>query len=125
MLFVTGVAWLVLAELGVFREVTVARALGAATTLLGAQVPAIDGTHAWLGYALTLLVAVAGIVIYLRSVAWPYLAVSVLAVTLLVPEAVVDWTAGSLGAVGGVLVAGITLLLASYAGYRIRAEATD
>ena len=125
MLFATGVAWLVLTELGVFREVTVARALGAATTLLGAQVPAIDGTHAWLGYALTLFVAVAGIVIYLRSVAWPYLAVSLLAVTLLVPEAVVDWTAGSLGAVGGVLIAGITLLLASYAGFRIRAEGTD
>ena len=125
MLFATGVVWLVLTELGVFREITVARALGAATALLGAQVPAIDGTHAWLGYALTLLVAVAGIVMYLRSVSWPYLAASLLAVTLLVPEAVIDWTAGSLGAVGGVLVAGITLLLASYAGYRIRAEATD
>ena len=45
--------------------------------------------------------------------------------TLLVPEVVADWTGGSLGAVGGVLVAGVTLLLASFAGYRLRAEATD
>ena len=57
--------------------------------------------------------------------AWPYLAGAVVAVTLVVPEAVSDWTDGSLGAVGGVLVAGVTLLVASFAGYRIRAEATD
>ena len=124
-LFRIGAAWLVLTELGAVPGGHRRAGARCGHPLLGAQVPAIDGTHAWLGYVLTLLVAVAGIAIYLRSVAWPYLAAALLAVTLLVPEAVVDWTAGSLGAVGGVLVAGITLLLASYAGYRIRAEATD
>lgn len=116
-----GVAWLVLTELGLFREVTIARTLGVGVALFGAQLPAIDGTHAWLGYALTGLVAVVGIAIYLGKVAWPYLAVAVIAVTLVVPEAVSDWTEGSLGAVGGVLVAGVTLLVASFAGYRLRA----
>ena len=48
---------------------------------------------------------------------------AVLGLTLVVPEMVMDWTEGSLGAVGGVLVAGLTLLVASYAGYRLRAEA--
>jgi len=63
--------------------------------------------------------------IYLPKLAWPYLAGAVLAVTLVVPEAVADWTGDSLGAIGAVLVTGITLLLASFAGYRLRAQAID
>lgn len=120
--FLAGAGWLVLTELGVFRELTVARTLGVALTLFGAQVPAIDGTHAWLGYLLTSVVAVGGVAAYLRTHAWPYLAGAVLGVTVVVPEAVADWTDGSLGAVGGVLVAGITLLAASLGGYRLRSR---
>ncbi len=102
----------------------VARSLGVILTLVGAQVPAIDGTHAWLGYLLTLAVVVGGVALYLAKLAWPYLAGAVVAVTLVVPEAVSDWTDGSLGAVGGVLLAGVTLLVASFVGYRIRAGPT-
>ncbi|MEO5652585.1 MAG: hypothetical protein ABIN79_04615 [Marmoricola sp.] len=123
--FVVGALWLAATEAGMFRELTIARALGVSVALVGAQIPAVDGTHAWLGYALTVAVAVVGIAIYLPRTAWPYLAGAVVAVTLVVPEALTDWTEGSLGATGGVLVAGITLLLASFAGYRLRAEATD
>ena len=123
--FVVGVLWLVATESGLFREPTIARALGVGVALFGAQVPAIDGTHAWLGYLLTVAVAVLGIAVYLPRNAWPYLAGAVVAVTLVVPEAVADWTEGSLGATGGVLVAGITLLVASFAGYRLRAETTE
>ena len=124
-LFLTGVGWLGATELGWFRETTVARTLGVATALVGAQVPVMDGTHAWLGYALTMFVAIVGIAVYLGKVAWPYLAGAVIAVTLVVPESVSDWTDGSLGAIGAVLVAGITLLVASFAGYRVRAEVND
>ena len=88
-----------------------ARSLGVTVALVGAQVPVMDGTHSWLGYLLTLVVVVAGIALYLEpgGVAlpgrgrhrgdgararrsWP------------------TGPGGSLGAVGGVLVAGITLL---------------
>ena len=124
-LFLLGAVWLALTELHWFRESTVARSLGVTVALVGAQVPVMDGTHSWLGYLLTLVVVVAGIALYLNRVAWPYLAAAVIGVTLLVPEVVADWTGGSLGAVGGVLVDGITLLAASFAGYRLRAEATD
>ncbi len=124
-LFLAGTAWLGLTEMGWFRETTVARTLGVATALVGAQVPVMDGTHSWLGYLLTGLVAVVGIAVYLGKVAWPYLAGAVIAVTLVVPESVSDWTDGSLGAIGAVLVAGVTLLVASFAGYRVRAEAID
>ena len=115
-----GIGWLVLTERGYFRELVVARSLGVALMLLAAQIPVLDGSHQWLGYLLTALVAAGGIAVYLGKAAWPYLAVAVLAVTLVVPEAVADWTEGSLGATGGVLVAGITLLVASFAGYRLR-----
>ncbi len=124
-LFLIGVVWLVLAESGVFREVTVARALGVVTTLSGAQFPVVEGSHAWHGYLLTAVVAVVGVVVYLGKVTWPYLAGAVVAVTLVVPEAVSDWTDDSLGAIGAVLVTGVTLLLASFAGYRVRAQAID
>jgi hypothetical protein len=124
-LFLLGVTWLGLTEMGLFRESTIARSLGVSVALVGAQVPVMDGSHSWLGYLLTTVVVVAGIALYVTKVDWPYLAAAVIGVTLVVPEAVSDWTGGSLGAVGGVLVAGVTLLLASFAGYRIRAEATD
>ena len=48
-----------------------------------------------------------------------------LAVTVVVPEAIIDWTDGSLGAGGAVLVAGLTLLGASAAGFRVRQEAHE
>lgn len=122
-LFGIGVVWLALSEAGVLRERTVGRGIAAGLALLGGQVPVIGGSTAWLGYALTGVVVVAGVVLYLQRLAWPYLAAAVLGLTLVVPEMVMDWTEGSLGAVGGVLVAGLTLLVASYAGYRLRAEA--
>jgi formate-dependent nitrite reductase membrane component NrfD len=75
-----------------------------------------------LAYGITAAVAVAGFVLYLRTVGWPYLVVGVLGVTLVVPEAVMHWTDGSLGVAGAVLVAGLTLLGASLAGLRMRQE---
>jgi hypothetical protein len=51
--------------------------------------------------------------------------VGVLGITVVVPEAVTDWTDGSLGVAGGVLVAGLALLGASLAGLRVKQEAAD
>ncbi len=121
LLVATGVVWLVVTELGWFREADRpgARGRGGAR---GRQVPVIDGTHGWLGYLLTSAAVVVGVAIYLARQSWPYLALAVVGVTLVVPEAISDWTEGSLGVVGGVLVTGVTLLVASFAGYRLRAE---
>ncbi len=125
-LMLLGLLWLTLTERGWFHESTASRSLGVVVALVGAQLPVMGGGgHAWLGYLMTLGVVVAGIVLYLRTLVWPYLAVAVIGVTLVVPEALGDWTGGSLGAVGGVLVTGITLLVASFAGYRLRAEVTE
>lgn len=122
--FSLAVVWLVVTELGAFEQQTIARALGVALALVGGQAASF-GDHSAIGYLMSALVAGVGVWLYLTRLDWPYLAGAVLAVTLVVPEAVSDWTGGSLGAVGGVLLAGITLLGASYAGYRLRREATD
>lgn len=118
-----GAGWAALAELGTLREPVVARFFGVALALGGAQLPAFD--LAWLCYVLTVAVAAAGFVMYLRTVSWPYLVAGVLGITLVVPEAVTDWTDGSLGIAGGVLVAGLALLGASLAGLRVRREAVE
>jgi uncharacterized membrane protein len=118
-----GVGWQVLAEAGSFREPVVARFVGVGLALFGAQL--VLGEQSWLAYLLTLAVAAAGFALYLRTVSWPYLVAGVLGITLVVPEAVADWTDGSLGIAGGVLVAGLALLGASLAGLRVRREATD
>lgn len=122
---IVGVGWLILTERGVFEEVTIARALGAAAALFGAQIATVNDVSSWVGYLLTILVAGAAVWLYLKKIDWPYVAVAVIAVTLVVPEMVSDWTEDSLGAVGGVLVAGVTLLIASFAGYRLHRTATD
>jgi len=120
-----GLLWVFLAEAGALREVVPARAIGAAVTLFGAQTIRFEGNTNNLAYALMLAVAFAALVMYMRTVSWPYLVVGVLGITLVVPEAIIDWTGDSLGPAGGVLVAGLTLLAASLAGFRLRQEATE
>jgi hypothetical protein len=71
------------------------------------------------------IVSVAAFAMYVRTVAWPYLVIGVLGVTLVVPEAIIDWTGGSLGPAGAVLLAGVTLLGASLAGFRVRKGVTE
>ncbi|MDN6159101.1 DUF2157 domain-containing protein [Brevibacterium sp.] len=124
-MFLVGALWLAATEAGLFPTITVARFLGVATALLGAQLPVIEADHPGLGYVLTLIMVGGGIAAYLKTTAWPYLAVAVAAVTLVVPEAVSDWTEGSLGVIGAVLVTGITLLIASFIGYRLRARPAE
>lgn len=116
-------AWLLATERGLWREPTLGRVLGVAAALWAAQWQVVDGTDG-LGYALTALVAVAGTAAYLRRGAWPYLAVAVVAVTVVVPETVTDWTGGGLGAIGAVLLTGVTLLLASGAAALVRSRRT-
>lgn len=116
-----GLGWLVLVERGVWHEVVPGQILGAALVVVGAQIP-VASDDAWVGYLVTILVAMAGFTVYVVRRAWPYLAVGVVGVTLAVPEALLDWTEGSLGTAGVLLVAGVTLLGASLLGLRLRKE---
>jgi hypothetical protein len=117
-----GLVWLVLAERHVVRERLVGLATGCALVLYGAQFPVIDSTAPWVGYLMTAAAAVVGVWLYVRSRALPYLVTAVAAITLVVPEALLDWTDGSLGTAGMLLATGVTLLVASLLGLRLRQE---
>jgi ribosomal protein L27 len=119
-----GLVWLALAEKGLWQELLAGRIIGAVFVVVGAQIP-VGSDQAWIGYLLTLLVAAAGFAMYVAQHAWPYLAVGVVGVTLAVPEALLDWTEGSLGTAGVLLVAGVTLLGASLVGLRLRKEVEE
>ncbi len=120
-----AVVWLVVTELGAFAQQSIARALGLVLVLGGSQLVSLASNHESVGYLLVVAVVVGSVVLYLSRLDWLYLATAVIGITLVVPEAVSDWTDGSLGVIGGVLVTGVTLLVASFIGYRLRAEATD
>jgi hypothetical protein len=117
-----GVVWLVLAERHVFWERSVGLAAGCVLVLYGAQYPVVDSTTPWVGYVMTALAAAAGVWLYVRSRALPYLVTAVVAITLVVPEALLDWTDGSLGTAGMLLATGLTLLVAGLLGLRLRRE---
>jgi hypothetical protein len=120
-----GLGWLLLAETRVWQERATGRLLGCLLALIGAQLPLTGTGSAWLAYTLTALLAVAAVAGYVWSRTSVYLAVGVVAVTIVVPEALLDWTEGSLGPVGVLLVAGLTLLVASLVGLRLRREVTE
>lgn len=120
-----AVLWLVLTETRRFHEPAVARLAGMLVAIFGAQMARNDESFANLAYALLLAVAVTGFAMYLRTAAWPYLVGGVLGVTIVVPEAIIDWTGGALGPAGGVLIAGLALLGASLAGFRMRKEVAE
>lgn len=119
-----GLVWLVLAERRLWRELVPARITGSVFVVVGAQIP-VASDSAWVGYLLTLLVAAVGFAMYVGRRSWPYLAVGVVGVTLAVPEALLDWTEGSLGTAGVLLVAGVTLLGSSLLGLRLRREVAE
>ena len=122
---VLGVLWLALAESGVWKEVASARVVGSAIALFGAQFAVLGSDHEWFGYLATALVAAAGFAAYVARTAWPYLAVGVIGVTLAVPEALLDWTDGTLGSAGVLLITGVTLLVSCLVGLRLRQEVTE
>lgn len=124
MFLAVGLVWLALAEKGLWQELLAGRIIGAVFVVVGAQIP-VGSDQAWIGYLVTLLVAAAGFAMYVARHAWPYLAVGVVGVTLAVPEALLDWTEGSLGTAGVLLVAGVTLLGASLLGLRLRKEVEE
>lgn len=115
-----GAVWALLTALRVLRERDLGFALAATAALVGAQLPVVAGGEEAVGYVLTTAVALGGYLGFLTSRSWPVLAAAVVATTLVVPEALHDWTDGSVSVAGAVLVAGLTLLAASAAGLRLR-----
>jgi hypothetical protein len=117
--------WWGLTEIDFWKPREIGLIIAFAIALIGSQMNVMEGSHENVGYLLTALVAVAAFGGYVLRPAWPYLAAGVIAVTILVPEAITDWTEGSIGTAGAVLLAGVTLLGASLASFRLHAGMTE
>ena len=72
------------------------------------------------GYVLLGLLAVAGLVGYVRTHYVGVLSVGVIALATVVPRAAIDYTNGALGASGAVLLIGLSIVGASLVGVRLR-----
>ena len=72
------------------------------------------------GYILLSLLAAAGLVGYVRTRYVGVLAVGVIALATVVPQAVIDYTDGALGAAGALLLIGLSIVGASLVGVRLR-----
>lgn len=116
-----GVGWLALAERGVWREMVAGRLVGVAFVLIGAQAQ-LAADEMWVGYVLTFVVGALGFLLYLTRRAWAYLVLGVTGVTIAVPEALIDWTQGTLGTAAALLAAGLTLLLSGLLAMRLRRD---
>jgi hypothetical protein len=117
-----GAGWLLLVERGLLAEKYAGLVLGCVFVLFGAQYATLGSDEAWVAYLLTTAVVVVAVLAYVRRRTVPYLVTAVAGITLVVPEALLDWTEGSLGPVGALLATGVTLLVASLLGLRLRQE---
>jgi len=121
-----GVLWLLATERCLWREVASARVIGCGLVLAGAQMPVFESEETrWVAYLATALVAATALAVYVTRPAWPYLTAGIIAVTLVVPEALIDWTDNAMGPAGGLLAVGVTLLATSLLGFRLRKEVAE
>jgi len=94
--------------------------LGAALALFGAQQPLGEHRTVVVAYVLTFALGTGFLVLHLWARTWLLLVAGVAGITLAVPEAVWDLTDGTAGGAVLVLTAGVVLLAASVAGFRLR-----
>ncbi|MFC0434862.1 hypothetical protein [Kutzneria buriramensis] len=114
-LVVLGVVGASLVAFDVVRHRAVTAGVATALALIGAQFP----EHAFVVYCATLAVALVCFACYLADRMPILLIGGVIGVTIAVPEAVWDWTRGTVNAAVLVLIAGAVLLLAGGIGLRI------
>jgi hypothetical protein len=117
-LIITGVVWASLTAFGVIRERNLGIAMAGALAFSGAEA-LVDGELTWLGYLLLAALAAIGLAEYLRSRLLSALGVGTVALAVVVPQAVIDYTEGSLGAAGALLVCGLSIVAVSVLGMRL------
>jgi hypothetical protein len=128
-LLVLGLLWLLLVRWGLLREQTLGLVVAGLLCLAGPQlvlaavvVPAATRVAA---YVLTAAVGLACLAGYSVLQRWPLLVLGVGAMALLVPEVLGYWLGESIGVPGLLLASGVTLLVASLLGLRLRRRSPD
>jgi hypothetical protein len=119
------VAWAALALAGVLAERSLGLVVAAVLAFLGGEELVLDSTTAGdvVGYLVLAAVAVGGLVGYVvrRDVA--LLAVGTVVLAVVVPQLVLDYAGDELGAAGGLLVSGLSIVAASVLGLRLKSAA--
>ncbi len=122
-LALTGLAlvWVGLVLAGVLDEQALGLAVAAVLGFVGGEAMAVGRTSgSWQGYAVLVAVAGACLTGYVFTRHAAVLAVGVVALATVVPQAVADYTNGALGAAGVLLVTGLSIVGASVLGLRLR-----
>lgn len=124
-LVVLALAWLALAFGGALAEAGLGLTVAGVVAFVGGEVLALGENLEWAGFAVLALTAVAGLAGYVRTRHVGVLVVGVVALATVVPQAVVHYTNGELGAAGALLVTGLSILGASVLGLRLRSATAD
>jgi hypothetical protein len=119
-----GAGWAALSVLRLIDERSLGIAVAGVTAFVGAEM-VISSDIKGLGYVLLAAVAVAGLAGYIASRELSALAVGGVALAVVIPQAVIDYTDGSLGAAGALLISGLSVVAASTLGMRLRKAEDD
>jgi hypothetical protein len=126
-LVIIAAGWAALAIMGILDERHLGLVSAGVLFFIGAEVLAttsytsgLDALINAAGYVLLGLLAAAGLIGYVRTRYVGVLAVGVIALATVVPQAVIDYTNGALGAAGALLLVGLSIVGASLVGVRLR-----
>ena len=121
-LVVVATVWLGLAMAGVLEEREIGYGVAGVIAFIGGEVIATAANRSWGGYLVVAVVAAAGLAGYIRTRMLTVLVVGVVALGTVVPQAIIDFTDGALGAAGALLVTGLSIVGASVLGLGIHRE---
>jgi hypothetical protein len=117
-LVAAAAGWAVLTALRLIDEHDLGYIVAGVMAFTGAEFVASDDPVI-LGYLLLAAIAVVGLGGYLRSRQLSALGVGAVTLAVVVPQAVIHYTDGSLGAAGALLVCGLSIVAASALGLRL------
>ena len=112
LLVLAGVGWALLTRRRVVEEQTLGFAVAGVMTFIGGEI-VIFSDYEGLGYLLLGLLAVGGLAGYLRTRELSALGVGAGTLAVVVPQAVLHYTEGSLSTAGALLVCGLSIVLVS------------
>jgi hypothetical protein len=118
LLVLAGAGWAILSRYRVIEEQSLGIAVAGVLAFIGGEYAAASEYEA-LGYALLALLAAVGLTGYIRTRELSALGVGAVSLAVVVPQVVIDYTEGSLGAAGGLLVSGLSIVAVSVLATRL------
>jgi hypothetical protein len=120
-----AVVWAGLSLAGVLAERVLGLVAACVLAFVGGQHLVVEGSTGGdvAGYAVLVAVAVAGLGGYVVTRDVPLLAAGTVALAVVVPQLVLDYAGGALGAAGALLVSGLSIVAASVLALRLKSAA--